>query len=111
MRTPAGKECPYFYGDYYRGKHHEECRLLEAESGPAKWTPDLCVTCPVPAIKLANACPNIILTPTVKKPFIFGHRQVKVTAFCTKSQQEVKEPKIGCGICHPLSEIFGELNK
>ncbi len=111
MKTPAGKECPYFYGDYYRGKNHEECRLLGNQSGSQKWTPDLCATCPVPGIKLANACPHIELTPVVKKPFLVGKRQVTVTAFCTKAQQTVKEPKIGCGICHPLSEIFGELNK
>lgn len=111
MKTPTGKECPYFYGDYYRGKHHEECRLLETEPSGAKWSPDLCSSCPVPSIKLANACPNIILTPEVKKPFLIGRRQVKVTAFCTKSQQLVKEPKIGCGICHPLAEIFGEIKK
>jgi hypothetical protein len=30
MRTPAGTECKYFYGDYYRGRSQEECRLLAA---------------------------------------------------------------------------------
>ena len=28
MRTPAGKECRYFYGNYHRGRGIEECRLL-----------------------------------------------------------------------------------
>lgn len=111
MKTPAGRECPFFYGDYYRGKDHEECRLIGNQSGSTKWTRDLCNTCPVPAIKLANACPNIILTPLISRSFIIGKRQVKVTAFCTKSQQIVKEPKIGCSICHPLSEIFGDSKK
>ncbi len=51
MKTPAGSECKYFYGDYYRGRDHEECRLLGAQ-----WKPALCRTCPVPAIEMANAC-------------------------------------------------------
>jgi len=34
-----------------------------------------------------------------------------ITAFCTKSQTAVKVPEIGCGICHPLSEVFGEDKK
>lgn len=111
MKTPAGNECPYFYGDYYRGKNHEECRLLESQPKMEKWTRDLCATCPVPSIKLANACPHMVLTPQIKRPFLIGKRQVKITAYCTKAQKNVKEPRIGCGICHPLSEIFGELNK
>ena len=34
MRTPAGKECQYFYGDYYRGRNQEECRLLSDATPP-----------------------------------------------------------------------------
>ena len=54
MRTPAGTECPYFYGDYFRGRNVEECRLLKAAG--QRWTRDLCKTCPVPGIARANAC-------------------------------------------------------
>jgi len=44
MKTPAGKECPHFYGDYYRGRNTEECRLLKAQG--EHWTRDLCTACP-----------------------------------------------------------------
>ncbi len=54
MRTPAGKECKYFYGNYFRGRNTEECRLLrESEQ---TWTSSLCATCPVPDVMRANAC-------------------------------------------------------
>ena len=38
MKTPAGKECKFFYGDYYRGRQHEECRLLKDHG--LSWTPE-----------------------------------------------------------------------
>ena len=41
MRTPAGTECQYFYGDYRRGRNHEECRLLDEAVPRQQWTPDL----------------------------------------------------------------------
>ena len=54
MRTPAGKDCTFFFGDYHRGRNEEECRLLK--SNDLEWTPDLCSNCPLPEIQLANAC-------------------------------------------------------
>ena len=106
MKTPTGIECPYFYGDYYRGKNLEECRLIGNQTGNQSWKVELCQTCPVPAIKRANACPNMVLTPTIKKKFLGVKKQVTITAFCTKSNSPVKVPEIGCGICHPLTDIF-----
>jgi len=101
MKTPAGKECPWFYGDYYRGRTQEECRLLRA-SGQT-WTRDLCNTCPVPAIARANSCENMKLRATVARPFeALFQRRVQVTAYCEKSNQVVAEPQIGCGECHVL---------
>lgn len=100
MQTPAGKECPYFYADYYRGREHEECRLLKTTS--YEWTPDLCFRCPVPEISRANACKNQVLEPKVERPFLVLNRRVSISAYCTKCQCSVKEPKIGCGQCHPL---------
>ena len=108
MRTPAGTECPYFYGDYYRGRSQEECRLLAAATPPEHWTPDLCRTCPVPAIARANTCPHLILSASIKKTFIGLRRQVKIEAYCTKSHKAVTEPQIGCGECHYLSNITTE---
>jgi len=101
MKTPAGIECKYFYGDYYRGRSHEECRLLGAAN--LKWEPGLCRTCPVPSINLANSCQFMVLHPSLERSIKTVFRpQVKVSAYCEKSEQKVKEPKIGCGICHPI---------
>lgn len=106
MRTPAGTECKYFFGDYFRGKNHEECRLIGNAVPPHHWTPDLCQKCPVPRILLANSCPNMILSAQVKRAFLGIKRQVVVSAYCTKSQTDVKEPEVGCGQCHPLPPAF-----
>ncbi len=100
MHTPAGKECPYFYGDYYRGRNHEECRLLP------EWQPKLCITCPVPGIHLANACKYMTLTAEVRRPFFVFPPEVQISAYCKKSQKAVTEPHIGCGECHMLPKIF-----
>jgi hypothetical protein len=108
MRTPAGSECRYFYGDYRRGRNHEECRLLEESTPRQQWTRDLCKTCPVPGILMANACPHIVLTGHVRKTFLGLRRRVEVSAYCTLSKQDVAEPQIGCRQCHPIPEFFIE---
>lgn len=105
MRTPSGIECKYFYGDYFRGRSVEECRLLKASG--EKWTPDLCKTCPAPSIARANACEFLRLHGTVGRPLNAAfRRRVQVTAFCEKTNRDVREPEIGCGECHPLPPIF-----
>lgn len=104
MKTPAGKECEYFYGDYFRGRTIEECRLLK-DYGLA-WSANLCQECPVPEIKMANSCQHQKLTPSLKRPVFFMRPQVQVTAYCAKTEKNVNEPRIGCGQCHPnLSEF------
>jgi hypothetical protein len=105
MKTPAGRECPHFYGDYYRGRNVEECRLLEAQ-GQA-WTPDLCHSCPVPNITRANSCQNMKLKVKIGRPItaVF-QRRVQVSAFCEKTKRDVSEPEIGCGECHTLPFTF-----
>ena len=102
MRTRAGFECRYFYGNYYRGKNFEECRLIGNVPAPGNWNPDLCKTCPVPSILRANACEHMILHAQVKRFLGVFKKQVNVSAYCTKSKQEVSEPQVGCGQCHPL---------
>ena len=105
MRTPAGKECKYFHGDYYRGRNKEECRLLMTSG--EKWTPSLCQTCPVPAILQANACEFLKLHGSVSRSISsFFQRRVEITAFCEKVDRSVAEPQIGCGECHPLPRLF-----
>lgn len=110
MRTPAGKDCQYFYGDYYRGRRHEECRLLNSASPQLKWSADLCQTCPVPGILLANACPNMLLEPRLDRPFPFLKRQVRIQAVCVQSSRKGFDPHIGCGLCHPLPPEFSGID-
>jgi hypothetical protein len=105
MRTPSGIECKYFYGDYFRGRSVEECRLLKASG--ENWTPDLCKTCPAPGISRANACEFLRLRGTVGRPLSAAfQRRVQLVTFCEKTNLDVKEPHIGCGECHPLPPIF-----
>jgi hypothetical protein len=102
MKTPAGSECKYFYGDYYRGRAHEECRLVGAA-----WKPALCRTCPVPGIDRANACEFMHLRAEVGRPLTAGFQpRVKVTSFCEKTGRSGFDPHIGCGECHPIPPIF-----
>jgi hypothetical protein len=105
MRTPAGKECRYFYGNYFRGRSTEECRLL-GDSGQS-WSPSLCRTCPVPDVLQANACEFLRLRAEVKRPLGAAlQRRVQIRAFCEKTRRDVAEPEIGCGECHPLPPEF-----
>jgi hypothetical protein len=104
MRTPAGKECKYFYGDYHRGRHQEECRLLDAHK--LEWSSRLCFNCPVPDILLANACQNMQFTPRLEKALFFLKPEVRISTYCSKCECDVNEPRVGCGQCHPLPDIF-----
>jgi hypothetical protein len=105
MKTPAGRECPYFHGDYFRGRNMEECRLLK-QSGE-NWTSDLCKTCPVPDIARANSCQYMKLKAVVARPVTaMFMRRVQVSAFCEKSKRAVSEPQVGCGECHELPFKF-----
>ena len=106
MKTPAGKECSFFYGNYYRGAQKEECRLLGSRPGPNRWVPALCAACPVPEIQRANACPDMVLTAEVKRGFLLVKPRVGVTAYCKKTHQFVEEPRIGCGHCHDIPDSF-----
>ncbi len=106
MITPAGRECPYYYEDFNRGRAIQECRLLEKTPGGGEYTPDLCLKCKIPGIKMANACPNMVLEAKVARSFLGLRRHIEVAAFCTKTLQDVREPEIGCGQCHLEFPIF-----
>lgn len=45
---------------------------------------------------------------TLKSTALFGiERTVRISAYCEKSQRNVNEPEIGCGLCHPeINEYF-----
>jgi hypothetical protein len=105
MKTPAGRECPHFYGDYYRGRNSEECRLLKAQG--LVWSPGLCATCPVPEIARANACQHMKLRAEIARPLLALFQQrVQIKAHCDKTGRDVAEPHIGCGECHALPFEF-----
>ncbi len=106
MRTPAGKDCRFFFGDYFRGRHHEECRLLGDLNPPLPWKPALCQTCPVPGILYNNACQNLVLRPRLARPFPFIQQRVQVMAFCLKSKEQGFDPNVGCGTCHQIPVEF-----
>ena len=101
MKTPAGSECPYFYGDYFRGKKQEECRLLPGTSAEKRWQASLCQSCPVPAIAQANACEHQQLDARVVRKFLGLRKEVEVVAYCERCECNVADPHIGCGQCHP----------
>jgi hypothetical protein len=106
MRTPAGKECRFFYGDYYRGRNHEECDLLKHAIPPLPWDRSLCQTCPVPDILLANACNYLEFEPSLERPFPFIQKKVKVKAICRQTGREEFDPYVGCSQCHPLPFVL-----
>jgi hypothetical protein len=104
MRTPYGKECKYYYEDYYRGKSTQECRLIQANPVSQAWKPALCQTCPVPAFLMANACPNLALRGRVGKSFLGLFQKIQVEAACREYRVEVNQPQVGCGHCHEHRE-------
>ncbi|GJQ51840.1 MAG: hypothetical protein HKUEN02_06870 [Anaerolineaceae bacterium] len=105
MKNPYSVECPYFYGDYFRGKNVEECRLLKTSG--ERWTRDLCKTCPVPEISRANACVHMRLRGKVARPFSAAFmRRMQIYAYCDKVKKPVAEPRVGCGECHALPFKF-----
>lgn len=108
MRTPAGKECSFFYGDYYRGRNNEECRLLKNASPSLEWKPNLCSDCPVPDIQMANACEFMQLNPKLVRSFPFTKQQVQVKTICMNTNRRGFDSHIGCGECHILPPIFTE---
>jgi hypothetical protein len=100
MQTPAGTECPHYYADFQRGRHRQECRLIDRTPNGGRWAPDLCSRCPVPRIVLANACPHMILEGRVRAGILGFGRRVEVNASCAKSLETGFAPEIGCSECH-----------
>ncbi len=99
MRTPAGKECPHYYEDFYRGRAVQECRLLSPRTGSLPWDPQVCAICPVADILRANHCPAMALRARLVRRWF--RRRVVVEAYCNRYQVAVDNPYVGCGHCHP----------
>ncbi len=112
MRTPAGKECRFYYENFNRGRYDQECRLLQGNPNSPSWRPKDCENCPVPDILLANSSPNLVLEATVKSGFLGFSRRVEVSAFCSLHLIDVPNPHVGCVKCAMekpgLKELFGE---
>ena len=92
MATNKPVSCRYFYGDYFRGKEKEECRLLTASPNNTRpWKRSLCDACPVPALVIASNCRDLLLEAAVTRKFF--RDQVEVTfAVCSKHMLELADP-------------------
>lgn len=90
--------CRYFFGDYFRGKEKEECRLLEANpDNPHAWKRSHCDTCPVPALIITSNCRDLLLEADVERKFL--RERVRVTfAVCKKHMLELADP-LHCPQC------------
>jgi hypothetical protein len=112
MITPAGKECRFYYQDYFRGRAEQECRLIQGNPRSADWQEKDCFRCPVPDILRANSSPNLVLEATVNKGVLGLNRHVAVKAFCSKHLVDVPDPHVGCVHCAAekpgLLSLFGE---
>jgi hypothetical protein len=97
MRTPAGKECDYYYEDFHR-RSVQECRLLKHAPGP-KWRTSDCEHCPVPNILWANASEDLVLEGEIKVGLLGIGRRVAVSAWCRKHSLAIDDPYVGCEIC------------
>lgn len=95
MRTPAGKECRYYYEDFHRGRNIQECRLVKENPESERWHPNDCERCPVPDILMANADPNMELKLTIKRGFLGLTRKMDVEARDTRTGEIIEDPYVG----------------
>jgi hypothetical protein len=84
--------CRYFYGDYFRGKNKETCRLLDANPNNQRaWYRQLCDSCPVPALVRSSNSLDLLLEAQVKRKFL--RNAVEITfAVCSKHLAELTDP-------------------
>lgn len=99
MITPAGRECPYYYEDFHRGRTTQECRLVLANPSSPPWNPGLCFRCPVPDIVLTRGAENLALEGRVDRRLLGLRQWMVVTAVCTRHVEALQEPARGCPHC------------
>ena len=99
MRTPAGKECKFYYGDFHRGRNVQSCRLIERNPDSPPWRPSLCRTCPVPDILRANDSDTLKLDGKVVSKFFGLKQEVQVEGWCSQCFSAIPDPKLGCPNC------------
>lgn len=100
MRTPAGKECRYYYQDFHRGRNIQECRLIKDNPESRRWQPQDCAKCPVPDILNANSSKDLQLTLTVKTAPLGLFRRLEVTAHCLRHNIPIEDSYTGCPKCN-----------
>ncbi|HXF62559.1 MAG TPA: hypothetical protein VNK95_13140 [Caldilineaceae bacterium] len=85
--------CRFFYGDYFRGKNKEECRLISANPANSRpWRRKLCDSCPVPGLLIDSNSQDLLLEAEVKRKFL--RDGVEVTfAICAKHMIELSDPR------------------
>ncbi|MFO7320172.1 MAG: hypothetical protein DIU68_000450 [Chloroflexota bacterium] len=99
MRTPAGKECRFYYRDFHRGRNIQECRLVRDNPDSLRWRPVDCTNCPVPEILQANASANLELKLTIRPRLLGLGRRKEVKASCRRHHIEIENPYVGCSKC------------
>lgn len=99
MRTPAGKECDFYYEDFHRGRELQECRIQKAlQSLP--WHPKDCAKCPVPEILRANSSRFLRLELNIQTRMLGMGRKIEVRAWCDKHNVTLENPYTGCPQCN-----------
>lgn len=106
MRTPAGKECPYYHEDFHRGRNTQECRLIQGNRESLPWRPSDCAKCKVPEIRNANASKHLELKVTVKPRFMGMGRLVEVTPYCRGEEISIEAAFTDCGEKSPGLDLF-----
>lgn len=109
MRTPAGKECRFYYQDFHRGRNIQECRLAKENPESLRWHPNDCTRCPIPDILNANAAKDMELQLTIKARFLGFGRYSEVSAYCLRHHIPIADPYVGCPKCNeerPGLDIF-----
>ncbi|MDX2162560.1 MAG: hypothetical protein SF162_14650 [bacterium] len=109
MRTPAGKECRYYYQDFHRGRAVQECRLIKGNPESLPWRESFCGRCPVPDILNANSSPHLELSLTVRPVMLGLGRRLDVQAQCDRHHIAIEDAYVGCPQCNaerPGLDVF-----
>lgn len=100
---PDPVDCPYFFGDYHRGRQIEKCRLIERNHENRRpWRRGLCASCPVPGILRETTCRHLALEASVERKLGLIDR-VAVYAICTEHLDELRDPR-RCPKCEAEGE-------
>ena len=96
MRTPAGKECRYYFQDFHRGRNIQQCRLIRENPESESWKAVDCARCQVPNILNANASPELRLQLGVRSALLGMRRVLELRAWCRDKEIPVAVAYTGC---------------